>query len=181
MYDVNAQVTTNATLATSYVYNITLLKLITGVSLKAATVKLIGTNSTFTFTPPSLAIQSSLPLNGSYTIQCTDELGNKFTTGDIAYNTNQVWVQNMITNSIPFLADKVEVMNSYKYDYFENGVSWILKFSGVKGDVAPCIIQSGVNTTLVGTSVTYNQNITKPFNKTLLFEPIPFEFLSSND
>jgi hypothetical protein len=88
MYDVNAQVTTNATLATSYVYNITLLKLITGVSLKAATVKLIGTNSTFTFTPPSLAIQSSLPLNGSYTIQCTDELGNKFTTGDIAYNTN---------------------------------------------------------------------------------------------
>jgi len=70
----------------------------------------------------------------------------------------------MITNTIPFLADKVEVMNSYKYDYFENGVSWILKFSGIQGDVPACVIKSGVNTTLVGTSITYNQNITKPFN-----------------
>ena len=76
MYDINAQVTTNASLATSYVYNITLLRLITGVSVKAATVKLIESKSTFTITPPSQALQSSLPLNGSYTIQCTDQLGN---------------------------------------------------------------------------------------------------------
>jgi len=56
MYDVNAQVTTNSSAATSYVFNITLLRLITGVSLKAATVKLIDSKSTFTFTPPSLAL-----------------------------------------------------------------------------------------------------------------------------
>jgi len=46
----------------------------------------------------------------------------------------------MLTKDIPFLADNVELLPSYEYYYAENGVSFLLKFSGYRGDVPQCVI-----------------------------------------
>jgi len=48
-------------------------------------------------------------MSGFYTLTCTDPDDVQWTTADIQYNTNEIWVQNVITNYIPFLADKVTV------------------------------------------------------------------------
>jgi hypothetical protein len=53
-------------------------------------------------------------------------------------------------------------MPDYRYRYAENGVSFMLRFSGIKGDVTPCRIQSGVNTTLSGNSPTFNNTVLAP-------------------
>lgn len=81
-----------------------------------------------------------MPLSGAFGIQCTDSNNKKWTTRDIFYNQNIDLIQYQITKDIPFLADKVEVLPSYVYPYAENGVSLLLKFSGFKDDVPPCVI-----------------------------------------
>ena len=53
----------------------------------------------------------------------------------------------------------------------------MLRFTGIKGDVTPCEIKSGVNTTLTGNSPTFNNTVLVQAGKTLMFEPIPLEFL----
>ena len=104
-----------------------------------------------------------------------------WTTQDIKYNTGLNWVQNIMTNSIPFLADQVDVLPDYRFKYPENGVSFMLKFTGIKGDVTPCKIQSGNITMLTGNNPTFNNNtILMQANKTLMFEPIPLEFIRAN-
>ena len=108
---------------------------------------------------------------------CTDPKGTDWTTPDIAFNTNTDWIQNTITNSIPFLADKISVMPDYRYKYAENGVSFMLRFTGIKGDVTPCKIQSGVTTTLTGNNPTFNNTILVQAGQSLIYEPVPLEFL----
>jgi hypothetical protein len=54
-----------------------------------------------------------------------------------------------------------------------------MKFNGLKGTVNPCTLQSGVKTPLTGNSLTFNNTILMQANQTLMFEPVPLEFLSS--
>ena len=177
MYDVNQVVTTLTSAAKSYSYTVTVLKQIRGFSINSITATKVGTNATITPTPPIKAIKSSAPINGSYSIVCTDPSGKTWTTPDINYGTNSDWIQNIITNSIPFLADKISVSPDYRYQYPENGVSFLLRFTGIKGDVTPCKIQPGVSTTLTGNSPTYNSTVLVEAGTSLMFEPIPLEFL----
>jgi len=140
MYDANLAVTTSAVDAKSYNYQVQLLRQITGYSINSISATKVGTNATIAITPPLKGIKSSAPLNGSYAIVCTDPRGKVWTTPDIKYNTGLHWVQNIMTNSIPFLADQVDVLPDYRFRYPENGISFMLKFSGIKGDVTPCTI-----------------------------------------
>ena len=110
MYDVNQAVTTLTANAKSYSYSVTVLKQIKGYSINSITATKVGTNATITPTPPIRGVPSSAPINGSYSIVCTDPAGKTWTTPDINYGTNTDWIQNIITNSIPFLADKIDVI-----------------------------------------------------------------------
>lgn len=57
----------------------------------------------------------------------------------------------------------------------------MMRYTGIKGDVTPCTIQSGTTIPLTGNSPDYSNNtILMPANKTLMFEPIPLEFLRTN-
>lgn len=73
-------------------------------------------------------------------------------------------------------------MSDYRYTYPENGLSYMIKFTGVAYDVAPCSILPGTGdypisgNSDLATNVTVLQN----FGETLWFEPIPLEFLTSD-
>jgi hypothetical protein len=56
MFDATSTLTTDATLATTYTYTVSLRKMITGLSINAATVSKVDTKSTFTLVPPSKGI-----------------------------------------------------------------------------------------------------------------------------
>ena len=65
MLDANSNPTTNATNATQYVYNITMLKLISGKSSSNIIVSKISTKSSISTT---YIQQSSTPLGGSFIV-----------------------------------------------------------------------------------------------------------------
>lgn len=78
MYDSKNAETTNASLATKYVYTTKLMRRITGYSFTKATVSPLGKiSSTVSIVKPSDngSTPSSAPMSGKYTIQCTDMKG----------------------------------------------------------------------------------------------------------
>lgn len=72
MLDATNKVTTNVTLATRYNYTIVAKKLIFGYSFDAVVVSIVNTRSTIVVVPPSRVVPSSVPLNGTYVISCSD-------------------------------------------------------------------------------------------------------------
>jgi hypothetical protein len=57
-------------------------------------------------------IQSSPPFSGKYTITCTDLDGIAWTTSDLDWYNDAMWVEYHITENIPFLANKVTVRDA---------------------------------------------------------------------
>ena len=134
------------------------MRQITGISINSISATKANSNATITITPPLKGQKSSAPLNGSYAITCTDPRGKQWTTPDIKYNTGHAWIQNIIANSIPFLADQVEIIPDYRYKYWENGISFMMKFSGIKGDVNLCSLQTGATTPLTGNNPDFSNS-----------------------
>lgn len=64
-------------------------------------------------------------------IQCKDSKGVEYKTPEMKFNSHSSTVQNHILNSIPFLTERVEVINIKKYAYLENGVEMLLYFRGL--------------------------------------------------
>ena len=182
MYDSASTVTTDPTVAKTYSYTITLLRQINGFSSTAATVTSVGkTNTTFSVVPPNKGIQSSPPVNGTYVIKCTDTNGNQWSTTDIQYNTSPMWIENTITSSIPFLIDKTKVVADNRYQYPENGLSFMLKFDGLDYDVPQCTLDYGTGKyPLTGSTLTSNCTTLSHYGSSLMFEPVPLEFLTSD-
>ena len=165
-------------------YTVTLKKLVNGFSVNAISVKKVTTASTFTIASPNNGgVQSSAPISGFYQITCTDPSGAPVISTDIKYDSSPVWIANALHKSIPFLTDKVEVLYDYKYAHWENGVSFILHFTGL--DYAPPVCQIHPSYTnaepLTGNEpVAPSTKVIQEFGQTILFEPITLDFLTSD-
>jgi len=131
MFDANNVLTTSTAAAKSYKYKVDMPKLISGVTANAVVAIKVTSKYTITTLAPTLSVQSSAPINGSYAITCKDAQGISWSTLDIPYKSGHTWVQQHITNKIPFLADKIEVIPDYLHSYFENGISFNIKFTGL--------------------------------------------------
>jgi len=95
--------------------------------------------------------KSGLPLAGKFIFSCTDPVSKaKISTGAMLYNNHVVNIQESITASIPFLADKIEVIHSHKYPYYENGREFFVHFRDVHLNPAQCTIESDTTTPLTG-------------------------------
>lgn len=182
MFDAAGVETTDSTLATTFTHTIKLLKAINGFSANAVSIKKVSTVSTFVVVSPNKGgIQSTAPINGTYAITCTDHLGASHTSRDINYNTSPMWVTKAIQESIPFLASKVEAIYDYKYPYYENGVSFILHFTGLHYDQPACSIAPGSGDyPLTGNSPTAETTVIQNYGASIMFEPVHLEFLTSD-
>ena len=67
-----------------------------------------------------------------------------------------------------------------EYDYFENGVAMNLAFTGLNYGPTPCSIESSDLEPITGNEPIFSTNITQDYGGTLIMEPIPLEFLSTN-
>jgi hypothetical protein len=72
MFDASGAVTTNAALATSFTYQVSMAKQISGYSSKTATITKETTVSSITVVAPPNGVASSAPLNGTFIITCQD-------------------------------------------------------------------------------------------------------------
>lgn len=139
----------------------------------------------------SLVNKSTLPLSGYFKIRCNDGISD-FDTPPMLYSHWREGVQNNLSNYIPFVADKVSVMEGYtcKHQYRQNCISLVLNFHGVTGDVAQCQLMPieaadmlNGETELVGdplsTLVIDNATI-RQGGANLMFEPVPLEMIREN-
>lgn len=82
--------------------------------------------------------------------------------------------------TIPFLMDKVRVYADNRYTYPENGISFIVHFSGIAFSPAACTIQPSQGSyPLTGnTDMRANVTILRNYGESTFFEAVPLEMLS---
>jgi hypothetical protein len=137
-----------------------------------------SSDATIIVSAPEAVQLSGAPLDGSFTITCQDENAIDWTTEDIWFSWGEATVQKLITSSIPFLADKIEVLRTNKYPYVQNGVEYVINFRDVLADVPQCTIQTSTGENpLTGENPTYVATTTHDYGTNLYFEPIPLEMM----
>ena len=63
--------------------------------------------------------------------------------------------------------------------YRDNGVNWLLRFTGLNENPGQFEIMSSTVTPLTGDNITYSSTTPIPYSTNLFYEPIPFEFLKT--
>lgn len=140
------------------------------------------TGASLSITPPTRGQMSSAPFNGTFTISCSDEFGEVYTTRDIEFDAHIVNIQHIL-NDIPMLVDNVELIDDGRYEYRENGISFIAHFHGVDYEVPECSIQpSDENEYPLTGNDDMKQNITilRSYAESLFFSVIPMEMLNTD-
>ena len=177
MYDANSVVTDNASSASSYVYTVKLLKTIDGISTKAVTGVAVTSEASFAAVPPMQSVTSTPPIKGQFSVTCTDASGIDHTSTPMDFDNNAVHIEYYISQSVPFLADRIKVHYDWAYSYADNGISFLLEFVGVNHDVPLCRIHGEGDDPITGNSPVDNSTVLRNFGETLMFEPVPLEFL----
>lgn len=151
MYDMDSLETEDEAIATSYQYNVKVMIQVNGVSSisvtstpmaetnKDGSIKNNKTTSSISIVPPSQGVQGSAPINGTYALQCYSPLsGTYYTSEDIQYDTGAHNTWYALQRSMAMMADTMEVLDDYRYDYKENGVSYMIHFYGLAVDIDNC-------------------------------------------
>lgn len=160
MYDASSVETSVASNAVTYTYTITMRKCINGFSTNAVMATTVTSKSTFAAVPPMQGIKSSLPVNGTFRVQCTDADGFAWTTDDMVFNAGIWWIKYQMMTHMPFLMDRIEVVYDYRYSYWQNGVSFRVMFTGVNYDVPLCSILDGIgNYPITGNNLIANHTV----------------------
>lgn len=181
MFDASSLETSTAADAVTYTYTVTMTKVIDGYSTNAVVASAVTSQSSFSSVPPMQGIKSSLPVNGTFRVQCEDQEGYTYTTNDMVYNAGISWIQYQMMTTMPFLMDKIDIFYDYRNSYWENGVSFRVKFTGVNYDVPLCSLIDGIGEyPITGNDLTANNTVLQHFGETLMFEPVPLEFLRSD-
>lgn len=116
MYDlIDAETSTFAD-AVRILFNVKVEKRISTLSFSAITATVFDSGASINFkyvaNGDAEATQSSDPLYGYFTITCTDpDTGAPVTSDDIWYGWNYNNIIDKVSESIPFLSDKVYVYN----------------------------------------------------------------------
>jgi len=144
-----------------------------------------GTNKTtasISVTPPPRGQMSSAPFNGTFTVTCTDNFNAAYTSVEIDYASNANTIEYKL-QSIPFLVDNIEVVDDGRFAYAENGISFIIHFTGLDYEVPLCSIapSSGEYPLTGGDAQTQNVSMIRPFGESLFFEVIPMEMLNTDE
>jgi len=138
-----------------YVYTVELQKRIVGQSSDKMSIAKVKTKANIVLNMPDSGIggcqKSGPPLSGNFILSCTDPVSKTIIeTAEMAWNLHVIWIQEAITASIPFLADKIEVIHGYKYPYNENGREFFINFRDIHLNPAQCTLKSGTTTPLEG-------------------------------
>jgi len=168
MYDVNGAETSTYADATRILFDVKVERRISTLSFSAITATVFDSGATINFyyvaNGDSSAVQSSDPLYGHFTITCTDPDTNlPVTSNDIWYGWNYQNIMDTISESIPFLADKVYVYNGVAEGvddrwYWDNYRKFYIEFVDTITNIDKCSIQASAtsSTPLTGNNVRFS-------------------------
>ena len=185
MWDINGAVTTDVLQSVQTQYIITVNIALSDDSFVRATSSLVtaGSNVKVTVILPKDLKQSSAPLSGDFTIQCTVAGGSASITDPIPANA-QTWViRSAIEKACPQYKDKFSVFDGPLYTTsYVDGRDFFVRFQSYNQDPAQLIIDTFTNSPLAGAAPISLINATfQPYSTNLMYEPIPFEWLYTNE
>lgn len=96
---------------------------------------------------------SSPPLSGNYIIACTDSYGIVHRTNEMPYDTGLIYVMLEMEKTIPFLIDNIDLYYDYRFAKNGDGISFLIRFTGLYYEVPLCSIESGFETLLTGNEI----------------------------
>lgn len=116
---------------------------------------------------------SSAPLSGNFRVNCPDPLNPSAVavTDDISFNYWNIGIQGMIEASMPFLRDRIRVidMNVYGQRYRENARKLAIVFEGMDIDMPQCYLTSGVEEPISGSNPRFEAETLNEFGENLFF------------
>ena len=149
MYDADGVETEDKALAVSSTYEIICLKLLNTPSIISATVVKTTTAASITVETPDQVQLSSPPLNGKWRIKCIiDDAGNFQYTENMWLDYGADSVENRITKDCYGFENKVKVEKLH--ETWQNGLKFLLKFTGVNSDVGQFEAVSSVDDPITG-------------------------------
>lgn len=184
LYDEQLQPTTDLTLPNlTYSYIITLTKLIKGQTVDGLMVAKITSAANFAYDLPATFQLSKPPLEGNYKIKCTRADGTFTETAEMAYNTWEGGVANLISIGCYGMLDKVRVRIGRPGYYWEHGFFMTIEFWGYNEDpMLYEIIPATVLPPLKG-DPDVALNTTKAnlmeYSSNIFYRAIPFELLKT--
>jgi len=122
MYDSNGTETTNSTEATSYVYMVTLTRLIDDISTSLINIIPISTAATITVDLPSDVQLSATPLSGTFRVKCVDPEGYESYSENLELDWRAGnWVNEKMHRGCDRFFDTTEITAGELYTYQGNG------------------------------------------------------------
>jgi len=132
---------------------------------------------------PSQGIQGSKPINGTYALQCYSPVsGTTYTSEDISFDKGAHDTWYALQRSMAMMADTMEVLDDYRYDYKENGVSYMIHFYGFNEEIDSCemIPGSGDYPITGNDDLADNSTVLRSYGESLFFPTIPMEMLRTD-
>jgi hypothetical protein len=190
MFDINGAVTTNATEADSILITVTVLQQMetfstTGIQPSKQAdedMETEATGATITVTPPMRAQQSTPPFNGTFTVTCTDYQNVVYESDEINFDESTSYIKWIMMNSMGMLVEKFEVYDDTPYDYRENGISFVLHFTGLEYEVPLCSLapSSGEWPLTGNTDMAPSAEVLRKFGETIFMPTMPLYQLHSD-
>jgi hypothetical protein len=182
MFLSNGTITTNATAAAKYVYTIIVNECISQATTNYVNIQRVSTKSTISFSVPRTVQLSSPPLKGSFTITCALPDGTFATTTDIDAYASPSTIGVHIYQACPNYREKYTISDGPTFAHYQDGRDILIRFVGLNYDVPQMTVQSSIDIPLTGTNVTYQTLSPIPYNpQSIFYEPVPFEFLYTNE
>lgn len=182
-YDATGTVTTDPMKVAKTMITFICTRSISMPSTSQISIKKISTASNFVVTLPKNVQLSVPPMSGSYRIQCVMPDGSSNVTGDIGMWNSTSFIDNAIVAACPFYREKLQVFEGYTAVQFpDDGRDIFVRFLGLNMEVPQFQLLSSPTDPLVGNNLVLNATTFVPYNETSIFyEPIPFEFLYTNE
>lgn len=137
------------------------------------------TKSSVVAEAPSKVMLSSTPFGGKYKIKCTSKTGAISFSDEISWHHWSTAVGLRVFWGCSQVNDKIQFTEGGKYVYKQNGVSFFVDFEGLNYDVEKLEIVPVEEYPMLGTNVTFNTTVLRPYGTNLFYEPIPFEMLKT--
>lgn len=124
-----------------------------------------------------------MPINGTYAIQCYNPLsGAYYTSEDIEFDASLSDTQYALQRSMPFMADTMEVLEDNRFDYRQNGISYMIHFHGLAVDIDNCeMVEGSGDYPITGNAdLADNTTVLRHYAESLFFTTIPMEMLRTD-
>ena len=128
---------------------------------------------------------SSPPLSGSFVLSYTLPGGTTGTTGAIPWNAHPNTIKYYLEQTFIELKDKLIVWDAYASGNYEDGRDIFIRFVSYNDDPDQITISSAVTPAITGgdplVPTTYVSETFVPYSTNQFYEPIPYEFLFTNE